>query len=270
MESATRSCVIGWLAFALAFAASAQASAEHQRFTSPHGPVHVWTPAGYEPATAGIVVYVHGYYTDVDRAWDRHRLQEQFAASALNALFVACEAPRGPAEPVHWPSLRELLDAVAEHVDSALPRGRVVAVGHSGAHRTLSRWLAEESSSVETLVLLDAFYGDDTSLPGWLSASAERRLINVAADTRRWSEQLHRSLPHTVAHERFPSTGKLLGARDARILYVRSQFDHMGIVTGGVVIPMILRAARIPFVTDTVSEPGSSAPRADTARPPGD
>ncbi|NVB82569.1 MAG: hypothetical protein HOV81_29585 [Kofleriaceae bacterium] len=216
--------------------------------------MHVWTPPAYDPSTAGIVVYVHGYYTDVDRAWERHRLPEQFAASALNALFVACEAPAGPREQVQWTSLRELLDAVASHLDASLPQGRVVAVGHSGAHRTLSRWVAEESSRIETLVLLDAFYGDDTSLPGWLNASKDRRLINVAADTRRWAEQLHRLLPDTVLHDSFPSAGQLAGARDARILYVRSQFDHMTIVTGGVVIPLILRAARIPLVTETLSQ----------------
>ena len=34
-----------------------------------HGPVHVWVPAGYHPDGAAIVLYVHGYYTGVDKAW---------------------------------------------------------------------------------------------------------------------------------------------------------------------------------------------------------
>src|SRR5688572_27928889 len=47
---------------------------EHWRFETWNGPVHVWRPSGYDPATAGTVLYVHGYYTDVDKAWREHRL----------------------------------------------------------------------------------------------------------------------------------------------------------------------------------------------------
>jgi hypothetical protein len=62
--------------------------------------VHVWTPASFDRETAGIVVYVHGFFTNVDQAWRYHRLPKQFAESGINAVFIACEAPVGPDDDV--------------------------------------------------------------------------------------------------------------------------------------------------------------------------
>ena len=44
-------------------------TSQHTRLRTPNGAVHVWKPAAYDPSTAGIVIYVHGYYVDVDDAW---------------------------------------------------------------------------------------------------------------------------------------------------------------------------------------------------------
>ena len=75
------------------------AGGEHVRIATKRGPVHVWRPAGYDPLTAGIVLYVHGYYTTSDKAWAEHRLAEQFAASGRNALFIVPRAPWRCGEP---------------------------------------------------------------------------------------------------------------------------------------------------------------------------
>src|SRR5690349_5160861 len=45
---------------------------DHARLETPRGPVHVWTPRGYDPETAITVIYVHGYQIDVDEAWWGH------------------------------------------------------------------------------------------------------------------------------------------------------------------------------------------------------
>jgi hypothetical protein len=222
----------------------------HVRLTSEAGPIHVWSPAGYAADTAGIVVYVHGFYVDVDGAWKHHRLARQFARSGLNALFIACEAPRGGRDPVSWPSLTALLETVAEKLGEPLPGGRVVAVGHSGAHLTMSHWLDEPR--LDTIMLLDAMYGGMRRLREWLDRAPERRLIEAAALTRPWSDALHAEIPDALVFDRFPPprSGKLDGARKARVVYVRSQLDHMGLVTSGVAIPMLLRASQIPTLAD--------------------
>ena len=38
------------------------------------------------------------------------------------------------------PSLAELVHTVADQIDVAMPTRRLVAVGHSGAYRTLAAW----------------------------------------------------------------------------------------------------------------------------------
>ena len=55
--------------------------------------MHVWVPPSYDRATAGTVVYVHGYWTDADGAWRDYSLARQFRASHQNALFIVPDAP---------------------------------------------------------------------------------------------------------------------------------------------------------------------------------
>ena len=224
------------------------AAGEHWRIETPRGPIHVWAPDGYDPKTAATVVYIHGYYTHVDDAWTGHHLPAQFALSGINALFVAPEAPADWREPVAWHSLRKLLDVVKHHIDERLPAGKLVVVGHSGAHRTLTQWLG--NPDLDTLVLVDAAYGDTDLYAAWVRASPEHRLIDVGDDTRHWTERLHRALPSTVTLDGFPSaeTGKL--PKNARILYIRSSMGHMELVTDGVALPMLLRALKAPVVSD--------------------
>jgi hypothetical protein len=103
---------------------------------------------------------------------------------------------------------------------------------------------------IDTVVLVDALYGAMPQLRAWLDANDDHRLIDAAVLTRRWTDELHAELPDTVVFERFPppKAGRLRGARGARIVYVRSQHDHMELVTGGVALPMLLRAVQLPVV----------------------
>lgn len=242
-------CACIWVLGLLAPTAHA-ARAKHVRLTTEHGPVHVWWPAEYDAASAGIVIYVHGYFTDVDGAWRHHHLAKQFAESGLNAMFIACEAPRDARDAVSWSNAADLLDAVAANLSEELPGGRLVVVGHSGAHRTITLWLEEDT--IDTIVLVDALYGNNVRFRSWLDADPGHRLIDAADITRRWSDALHADIPDTLLFRRFPprKAGRLRGARRARVVYVRSQHDHMSLVTDGVAIPMLLRALRIPIVED--------------------
>jgi hypothetical protein len=237
----------------LLFPAITEARGTHVRMKTSHGPVHLWWPADYQPANAGVVVYVHGYFTDVDRAWKEHRLARQFEASRLNALFIACEAPDGPKDSVRWLRLDDLLEAVVERVPAGMPEGRVTVVGHSGAHRTITEWL--DDTQLDTIVLVDALYGNVDEIRAWLDADPARRLINASALTRRWGDELEAALTDdALVFERLPSrsTGKMRSARSARMIYVRTSEDHMRLVTAGVAIPTLLRALQAPLVDDPI------------------
>jgi hypothetical protein len=230
-------------------AASLVEEGKYWRLVTSRGPVHVWTPKRYRPKRATTIVYVHGYYVNVDQAWDKYHLPVQFAAAGIDAMFIAPEAPAGGDQPVSWTSLGDLLAEVEKQIDQPMPGRRTVAVGHSGAYRTLLHWLADPA--LDTVVLLDAAYGEIEQYRKWITADDGHRLINVGdLSTREWTDKLHASLPDTVVLENFPSLedGLPREAARARILYIKSTLGHFPLVTGGIALPMILRSLRAPRV----------------------
>jgi hypothetical protein len=228
----------------------------HWRIDTAHGTVHVWTPPGYRADTAGVAIYVHGYYTDVDDAWDEHDLAEQFAASGCNALFIVPEAPGGSRQEVVWPSLGDLLREVRRHTGLVMPWGahddQIVALGHSGAYRTLLEWLDERQ--LRHVVLLDGLYGNERPFLDWLDASRSRDaqrgrgLTIVGLDTLRWSELATTDHPGAHHLDWIPDQVADVpeAALTARLVHVRSQYAHMELVTEGKAIPVLLRMSGLP------------------------
>ncbi len=210
------------------------------RVETERGPIHVWVPAGYDPATAATVVFVHGYHTDVDAAWATLRLPEQVARSGVNAMFIAAAAPSSKRDAIVWPSVNALVATVAIDLGVRMPTGRLVAIGHSGAYRTLATWL--DSPTLDTVVLLDAAYGED-GFARWVRAEEDRRLITIAADTVRDSDRMHRALPDTAIVDGLPAS-----LPDARIIHARTTAGHTQLVTDGVALPLALRALGVPRV----------------------
>jgi hypothetical protein len=232
-----------------------KAAEEHLRLETPHGVVHVWRPEGYEPDHAGVVVYVHGYGETADASWEQDALGEQFRASRRDALFVVPEAPARREEQVSWASLGELVSSL-ESAGVDVPKGPVVAVGHSGAYRTLVPWLREPS--LQELVLLDAVYGyRETVVPlrSWLLHSRTRRLVLVAQETWRRCEQLVRGLRAT-RRDALPEDAAALSPKEkaARVVLYRSQYEHMGMVKDGHAIPLLLSATRVPELREAEAE----------------
>ncbi len=224
------------------------AGGEHWRFESKHGPVHVWRPPGYLHESAGIVVYVHGFYTDVDDAWTNHRLAEQFLASQQNALFIVPEAPAGKRDTPTWRSLGALIRTVRKEARVKRPWGHIVIAGHSGAYRSIVRWL--DYRHVDHLILIDALYGHEEQFRYWLKRAkghASNKMLVVAADTLRWAEPFVRKSgkAHTLdlIPEKFEDFDKAV--LRAKLLYLRSQYGHMEMVTNGTVLPVLLRTTRL-------------------------
>jgi hypothetical protein len=217
---------------------------QHWRFVTAHGPVHVWIPKGYDERRAETIVYVHGFYVHVDDAWKTYKLETQFAGSAINAMFIACEAPASGAEPVSWDSLADLLAAVEKGIGQPWPKRRIVTIGHSGAWRTLLGWLDEPQ--IDTVVLVDAAYGEIEEYKNWVLASDKHRLIDIGDDTREWTDKLHAELPESYVLEDFPSLedGIPREAQRSRIVYIKSHLGHFPLVTNGTALPMILRTLR--------------------------
>jgi len=221
--------------------AAAVTAGKHLRLEGPHGPVHVWIPAGYRAETGATIVYVHGYWNTVDTAWAAHQLPEQVALSALNAILIAPEAPIQQKVAVNYPDLTELLRFVEDK--AGVPRGAAltVAIGHSGAYRTIYEWFDEPM--LDQVILVDAMYGDEDVIVEWAKASERHRLIMIGEDTVLGAEAIAAKLPELVILDRFPPTYELwpAEAKAARLVYIRSQFSHMPLVSEGVALPSALR-----------------------------
>jgi len=230
--------------------ASAVAGGRHVRIDGPRGPIHVWIPASYHADTGATILYVHGYFDDADTAWTGHQLPEQFALSALNAIFIVPEAPIAQKTPINYPDLGELLRLVEDKTGVLRGAARTVAVGHSGAFRTLQTWLDEPL--LDQLVMVDAMYGDEDLIVGWYRASPRHRLIMVGEDTVLGAESVAAKIPETVTLNRIPPAYELwpAEARTAKHLYVRAQFQHMPLVTDGIVLPSLLRLLPVERLPD--------------------
>jgi hypothetical protein len=230
--------------------ASAVSAGRHVRIDGPRGPIHVWIPASYRADTGATVIYVHGYFDDADTAWTGHQLAQQFALSALDALFVVPEAPVAQKLPINYPDLGELLRLVEDATGVARGAALTVAVGHSGAFRTLQSWLDEPL--LDQLVMIDAMYGDEDAIVGWLKASQRHRLIFVGEDTLLGTESVAEKVPDTLTIDRFPPSYDTwpAAARTARSVYVRAQFAHMPLITEGIALPSLLRLLPVERLGD--------------------
>ena len=236
----------------------------HWRLLTPKGPVHVWQPRGYDPATAGTVIYVHGYYTNVDGAWVQHALAEQFAASKVNALFIVPEAPSGGNDEISWPVLAELLAEVERQLVGTKAHGPIVAAGHSGAWRTLGGWTEDKDAGVETFILLDALYGMEDKFQSWLEqhpGANQPRMTLVSKDTASHVPPFLEKISGAKRRATLPESYKDLtvAERNVPVLEIRSDLGHMEIVTSGKVLPVLLH--RSPLRTM------KAAPIAKPAKP---
>jgi hypothetical protein len=215
----------------------------HWRIKTDAGAVHVWVPPGYRRATAGTVVYVHGYHTDADGAWRDHGLAKQFKASGQNAIFIVPDAPSGNGEDVKWPALTDLRKAV-NRANIKLPDGPVIVMGHSGAFRTVMKWV--DHKLVTQVILLDALYGGEKAFDAFIGTGKradQHKLIVIGSDTATESKGFAKKYPFAVVRDRLPDSiaGFKRREKTAKLLYIRSQYGHSAIVTSGKVIPLLLR-----------------------------
>jgi hypothetical protein len=218
------------------------AGGKHWRIVTSQGAVHVWVPADYSRDTAGTVIYVHGYWTNADGAWRDHELARQFRASHQNAMFIVPDAPSSNDDSVNWPALKDLRHAVAR-ANLHLPDGPVIVMGHSGAFRTIMQWV--DHRLVEQIILLDAMYAGEAAFDEYIGngkRADEHKLIVVGASTAQESAAFAKKYKFAVAREKMPDSysGFTRREKNAKLLYIRAQYEHMAIVTSGKVIPVLL------------------------------
>ena len=217
---------------------------QHFRIAYPKmGAVHVWVPKGYVRKTAGIVVYLHGYHTTVDKAFVDHKLAEQFSKSRQNAIFIVPACPAGKEEGVVWTSLSQLKKSI-QAANIRLPDGETVVAAHSGGFRTVRHWT--DNRLLKQIILLDAMYGGFNEFKDFIATgarAAHRRMILVTADTDTQTRRFTREFNFAVTRTGVPAdfTGFTSREKKSRLLYIKSQYDHYAIITSMTVLPVLLR-----------------------------
>jgi hypothetical protein len=154
---------------------------------------------------------------------------------------------------VRWRDLKALTQAVSTLGEIDLPLGPSVAMVHSGGFRTLQGWLA--SGGVQTVLMLDGLYGAEAELTQWLSVTGNHlgSLVLVGFDTSPQIERFIGAFPDTQVLDQVPTPAAARRvSKKSRVLFLRSQFGHMEIVTERGVIPSVLQ------LTELVELNGSS------------
>ncbi len=210
------------------------------RILTEHGPVYVFgLPREGKldlPKNSEVIVYVHGYWENVDQIWRNHHLAEQFRQSGRQALFVLPEAPLENADNVHWPNLRELLQAI-RNTGIRVPQGPVTAIGHSGAYRTLVSWLGE--SILRQVILIDGLYANEDAFANYVQQK-RGQLIMVGAQTNARGLRFGHRFQQTHYYRELPQAFSDADRR-ASLIYISSQRGHWELITDGVVIPQLLK-----------------------------
>jgi len=225
----------------------AMAAKEHSwRFATAHGIVRVWWPANYNWRTAGMVVYVHGFRTDVDSSWKEHNLVKKFRDSKRNALFIVAEAPAELGKPVVWTSLSQLIGTSLRLTRQRRPKGKLIVVGHSGAYLTIVPWLKD--AAVTYVILIDGLYGCEDSFTQWLykdKNARKHRMVVVSYDSVKWADPWVKGIVGAVTLSKIPAKADDVPKRmrRAKVLYMRSQYDHMALIERDDVFPMLLQLA---------------------------
>ncbi|PIE17657.1 MAG: hypothetical protein CSA65_07860 [Proteobacteria bacterium] len=223
----------------------------HWRIKSKAGVVHVWRPRGFRRKGGGIVVYVHGYQSSADKTWGNKAIAEQFRMSRQNALFIVVDGPQNPRDKVKFPALTKLFTVVQRYTRLRLPRGHIVAIGHSAAYRTIVNWL--DYRYLDHVVLVDALYANGPQFYAWMETHKYKdwhKLIVISYDTLSQTKRFLSKFKYVVKRKRFPDRyGEFTPSQKrGRILFIRSQYGHAQLINNKRVIPLLLRLTRLALL----------------------
>ena len=215
----------------------------HWRCVTERGAIHIWAPFDFQRSNAGVVLFVHGYSVNVDDAWRIFTLAEQFRMSERNAVFIVPEAPSEHEHPVLWPRLDELRSAIRT-CGIYVPGGSWVIIGHSGAYRTIQGWVHDRQ--IKHLILLDALYAKHEQFEKFLERPGTKMTL-ISTETSEKSLKFIENFNYAVKRDDIPPhlNAFTLDERRARLLYIKSQYNHQTIVTNKKVIPLTLRLTRL-------------------------
>ncbi len=167
--------------------------------------VMIFIPNEFRPAEkTDFVIYLHGWYNNIDSACAQFNLIEQFAQSKKNAIFIFPEGPKNAPDSFGGKledrnGLKNLISDIvgflkSKHKIKTDKVGKVLLAGHSGAYRAISFCLMHGglTKNISDVILFDALYSQTDKFIHWIKAF-NGRFINIYTDdggTKKETESL--------------------------------------------------------------------------------
>jgi hypothetical protein len=143
---------------------------------------------------ANVLVYLHGWSTNVHKAISDYKLREQIAASGQNIILIFPEGPRdatdsGCGKLEDKNGLKHLVEEslATLHAAGKIDReeiGHVLIAGHSGAYKGLACCADHGGLDAELagVCLLDSSYGNLDMFVNWVEKHPQGRFFSIFTD----------------------------------------------------------------------------------------
>ena len=156
--------------------------------------VLIFVPKGFRPTqSTNIIVYVHGWYNNIDSACAQFKLIEQFSESNKNAVFVFPEGPKNAPDSFGGKmedkdGLKNLFEDVVKYLKkkkivNSTKIGKIFLAGHSGAYRAIAYSVDQGglTKNISDVILFDALYAETEKFLKWIQ-NFNGKFVNICTD----------------------------------------------------------------------------------------
>lgn len=138
------------------------------------------------------VLWFHGWGNNIDSALAQYKLQQQFYAAHLNAIFIFPEGPKN--SPDSYAGKFEKPDTFnffMKDVNTFLLKEKIITkniipeliyAGHSGAYRAIAYLLLHSSFRCKAILLFDALYAEQEKFAMYLQQHSNCKMIDIYTD----------------------------------------------------------------------------------------
>lgn len=222
--------------------------------------VALFIPRGFRQSEAiDLVVYLHGWWNNIDTTLRKYKLPQQLFESGKNAILVVPEGPRNAPDSFAG----KLEDAgglkrfVSDIVDFLFREsrvktrsvGKIILSGHSGAYHGISFALMRGGMAdvVNEVYLFDALYGQTEKFARWIDRYPGK-MIAIYTDsggTKEETEALMEDLdgwqiPYHVLEERSITPADL---RNNRLIFIHTDLEHDMVISARMQFREYLKAS---------------------------
>lgn len=209
--------------------------------------VLIFIPKGYRKTEqTDFIIYLHGWYNNIDSACAQFNLIEQFTESKKNAIFIFPEGPKNAPDSFGGKledkdGLKNLMNDILRFLKSknkikSNKIGKIILAGHSGAYRAISFCLMHGglTRNISDVILFDALYSQTEKFIHWIT-KFNGRFINIYTDdggTKKETEALINYLKLNRISFYYDEEAELGNdiLTDNRLIFIHSDLTHNEVI----------------------------------------